>query len=102
MKYLLLSYTHKNTDIVTREKLACSSEELLKRFHESFKNFEDVKEVLVLSTCNRVEIFLAVKKYDDLVTKVQGKLAELTTASLDEISSKGEVYKAEEAVRHMF
>jgi glutamyl-tRNA reductase len=102
MKYLLLSYTHKNTDIVTREKLACSSEELLKKFHESFKSFEDVKEVLVLSTCNRVEIFLAVKKYDDLVTKVQEKLAELTTASLDEIKSKGEVYKAEEAVRHMF
>jgi len=102
MKYLLLSYTHKNTDIATREKLACSSEELLKKFHESFKELEDVKEVLILSTCNRVEIFLAVKRYDDLVSKIRGKLAELTTASLDEIESKGEVYKAEEAVKHMF
>jgi len=102
MKYLLLSYTHKNTDIVTREKLACGSEDLLKRFHQSFMDFDDVKEVLILSTCNRVEIFLAVKKYDDLVSKVRRKLAELTTASLDEIESKGEVYKGEEAVKHMF
>jgi glutamyl-tRNA reductase len=102
MKYLLISYTHKNTDLKTREKLACSSEELLKEFHESFKSLDDVKEVLVLSTCNRVEIFLAVKKYDDLISKVQQKLSKLTTATLEEIESKGDVYKAEEAVKHMF
>jgi len=102
MKYLLLSYTHKNTDITTREKLACSSDELLIKFHKSIKEFDDVKEVLILSTCNRVEIFLAVKKYDDLVKKVQRKLAELTTASFEEIESKGEIYKSEDAVKHMF
>ncbi len=102
MKYLNLSYTHKNTDLKTREKLACSSDELLKKFHQSIKDFEDVKEVLILSTCNRVEIFLAVKNYDDLVTKIQQKLSELTTATFEEISSKGEVYKAEKAIKHMF
>jgi len=102
MHYLNLSFTHKNTDLVTREKLACNSDELLEKFHKSIKELDDVKEVLILSTCNRVEIFMAVDSFEGIENKVREKLASLTTASIEEIEQKGEVYQDSKAVRHMF
>ena len=102
MKYLILSYTHKNTDIVTREKLACNTEEALQKLYTHILNLQDVKEVVILSTCNRVEIFMVVKKYDDLVNKVKDILTKLTTATKEELDKKGAIYKDREAVRHLF
>ena len=102
MKYLILSYTHKNTDIVTREKLACNSDEVLRDFYSHILDLEEVKECVILSTCNRVEIFLVVKKFDKLVDKVRQILSSLTTATLEEIKDKGMVYKDREAVKHLF
>ena len=102
MKYLVLSYTHKNTDIVTREKLACNTEEVLRDFYTNISKLPEVNEIVILSTCNRVEIFLVVKKFDDLVSKIKKILSQLTTATLEEIDKKGMIYKDREAVKHLF
>ena len=102
MNYLLLSYTHKNTDIQTRQKLSASSEEKLLSYYHDILSLDEVNEALILSTCNRVEIFLAVKEYDEVVSKVRKILSSHTTATVEEIEQKGEVYKEKEAVRHMF
>lgn len=102
MKYLILSYTHKNTDIVTREKLACPTEKVLRTFYENIYALDDVKELVILSTCNRVEIFLVVKRFDNLIEKIQKILSSLTSATFDEIKDKGKIYKDKEAVEHLF
>ena len=56
MSYLIISFSHKNTDIKMREKLAFSSEEDKERFIKVLLENESTKEVVLLSTCNRVEI----------------------------------------------
>ena len=54
MSYLIISFSHKNTDIKMREKLAFSSEEDKERFIKVLLDNESTKEVVLLSTCNRV------------------------------------------------
>ena len=55
MSYLSISFSHKNTDIQTREKLAFPNEENKDRFLRQLINDENVKEAILLSTCNRVD-----------------------------------------------
>jgi len=102
MKYLIVSYTHKNTDISVREKLACSNEVVLKEFYENIYAIDEVEELLILSTCNRVEILMSVSSHDDLVSKIEDTLVAHTSVSKEELHDKGESYKDEDAIYHLF
>ena len=59
MSYLIISFSHKNTDIEMREKLAFGSDEDKDRFIRSILSNNVTKEAVLLSTCNRVEIITA-------------------------------------------
>ncbi|RDU70704.1 glutamyl-tRNA reductase [Helicobacter aurati] len=54
--YALISFSHQNTDIALREKLHFSDREI-KEFLPLI-NMSDILEIIVLSTCNRCEIYL--------------------------------------------
>ncbi len=98
---LLLGINHKTAPIELRECLAFSNEETLAAL-ETFKASPVISEVMVISTCNRVEILLA--------TGNQTKATEIAKIYLSE-SKKVPVAKFEqvlythcgdEAVRHIF
>ncbi len=63
MSYLVISFSHKNTDIQTREKLAFPNEENKDRFLKQLNSESVIKEAILLSTCNRVEIIISYLKY---------------------------------------
>ncbi len=102
MKYLIQSYTHKNTDICTREKLAFSDEKSLRVFHQELLEIEQIQEVVILSTCNRVEFIMYVSEFDSIPQKIEQMLIEKRGLSLEELKEKGEVYKGKDAVKHLF
>jgi len=102
MKYLIVSYTHKNADISVREKLACSSEAVLRELYENIHAINEVEEVLILSTCNRVEILMSVSSHDNVISRVEEVLIKYTNVTEEELSDKGETYKDEDAIYHLF
>jgi len=97
MKYLVQSYTYKNTDLTTREKLALGDEANLRLFYQKLLDIEPILEVVILSTCNRVEIILYVSEYDDIKSKIEDLFVEQTSISKEEISKVGQTYKAQDA-----
>ncbi|WP_139470644.1 glutamyl-tRNA reductase [Campylobacter armoricus] len=102
MHYYCVSFTHKNTDIATREKLSFSSEdkkrELLKLIHSNNK----ILESLILSTCNRVEIFLFTGELDKLNEHIINTLCLLCGVNKNELSAKADFYEDSGAIHHLF
>ncbi len=102
MKYLIQSYTHKNTDICTREKLAFSDEKSLRAFHQELLEIDEILEVVILSTCNRVEIIMYVSDFDSIPSKIEELFVKKSNITLEEIQKTGQTHKAKEAVKHLF
>lgn len=102
MRYFIASFTHKNTNIETREKLSFADETLRKDFYERLLAVNEVNEALVISTCNRVEVILSVRSVDDLDAKVLEAISAVTDVSLEELEGKGETYIDAAAIHHIF
>ena len=85
--YFVISFNYRNSDVVLRSKLS----------QLRLEDFEDLKEVLYLQTCNRVEIIFDRKRdlnelYDKVFCKVVSPKEFL----------KAEIYENLEAVEHIF
>jgi glutamyl-tRNA reductase len=102
MEYLIVSFTHKNTDIQTREKLSFSNDLEKESFLKTILEDENINEGFIVSTCNRIEIVLNVKTSKDSTTNIIKQLASrggLESISLLEIA---DIYENEGAVHHLF
>lgn len=102
MHYLIISFTHKNTDIQTREKLAFGNDIEVENFIKNLLKSELIDESVLLSTCNRVEIINSVK---DVLGAKKHILNELSTYSnLDyfELKERADIYDDNSAIHHLF
>lgn len=102
MYYMSISFTHKNTDICVREKLSFSNNESKKNFLENICHSKYISEGMVLSTCNRVEIFtrsLDHKKAEELILF---QLSKLSGIDLQELTTRADIYEDEGAIHHLF
>ncbi len=102
MHYLTLSFTHKNTDIGIREKLAFNSDEKSEDFQKKLVNFNSINESIILSTCNRVEIILSVSSCEDAIEYVFKELSGFSGISLEELEGRGDIYEDNGAIHHLF
>lgn len=59
IQYIVISFSHKHIDIALREKLAFGDEEKL-AFLRVLCEHSAIKEAMLLSTCNRVEVYASV------------------------------------------
>ena len=59
MNVFVLSCNHHNAGLEVREKLAFSSEQKLSEAYASWQRQHPDSELVLLSTCNRVEIYAA-------------------------------------------
>lgn len=102
MRYLIASFTHKNTNIEVREKLSFRDEALRKRLYERLLALPPVHEALVISTCNRVEVLVSTKSTDGVKEQLLETIVTLTDVSMEELRGKGEIYVDAEAIHHIF
>lgn len=102
MRYLIASFTHKNTNIVTREKLSFADTELRKKLYDGLLSIESVHEALVISTCNRVEILVSARNLTDLKEQILDIICNITGVSCEEMDGKGEIYTDAQAIHHIF
>ena len=97
-----MSFTHKNTDICVREKLAFNTEEKSHQFMTQLKNCEAINEVILLSTCNRVEIIVSVSKQEMALNYIFDLLSYVSDVPRVELEGRAETYEDNGAIHHLF
>jgi len=97
VKLFVVGLSHKTAPVELREQLAVSPSNLLGRTAE-LKLREDLDEIVLLSTCNRVEIYAAVRHPGRMSPSLLGSLC----AEPHDFHSCNYAYEGFEAVRHLF
>lgn len=102
MGYLVISFSHKNIDIKQREKLAFSADEDKERFIRQLLDFSFTKELVLLSTCNRVEIIGKSSNIKQSSKNIIEKLAYYSGLDFDFLYDRADIYDGDAAVHHLF
>lgn len=102
MHYLIVSFTHKNTDITMREKLSFSNETKMRELQTRIGQFEYINESIVLSTCNRVEIIASVKDCKNAEKTIFSELSHASGLDRVLLESRADVYEDNGAIHHLF
>ena len=101
MSILVVSVSHRSTSVGMLSRLAMDADATAK-LAEQLVNADHIDEAVVLSTCNRTELYTSVSRFhgglDDAVTA----LAELAGLSVAELRTLCAVYFDEGAVAHTF
>jgi len=102
LHYLIVSFTHKNTTIDIREKLAFNNNLEKKTFLATIISCGYINEAILTSTCNRVEILASATDIKNSSKKILQALHIKSKVSLVELEDIVEIYDDENAVRHIF
>lgn len=125
VQYLALSFSHKNTPIELREKLAFPANDVASDFTQSGTNepfqknsykkgsiqdfllslkskVQSLKEILLLSTCNRVEFYIITHSPQECITAVLDSFATSRKIPLQELEKHCKIAQNAEALHHLF
>ena len=102
MHYLIISFSHKNSDLVTRERLALSDESKREKVASKLLCCDSINEIIVLSTCNRIEIIASSKDPYHSTEAILQELSEVSAISLEELEGRADIYEDNGAVHHIF
>ncbi|MGA7617144.1 MAG: glutamyl-tRNA reductase [Thermoanaerobaculia bacterium] len=100
MPLVLIGVNHKTAPVEVREQLSVADgdqEKLLASIH----GVEGVEGVIVLSTCNRIEVILSVRD-EDVLDPVIDHLISRSTLSRAEIEQHFYILRHRDVVRHLF
>ena len=100
MHIAVVGLSHRTAPVEVREKLSISDEDIQQSFN-ALKAKEEVIEVSILSTCNRLEIYSLVKKSDAGVNAVKEFLREHSGLSEEELFPHLFNFNQEQAVAHL-
>ena len=101
MKIFVVGLNHKIADVEVREKLAFNGpklEEGLMRFRE----LPEIQEAIILSTCNRVELYANVNDAAKASESVKAFLSEFHNINRTSLDTALYIYDDISAVRHVF
>lgn len=69
MSLIVVGVNHKTAPVEIREKIAFNSKEAIKEALKELIQREGIGEVVIISTCNRVEIYVYTANVSDLKRK---------------------------------
>lgn len=98
---LLLGLSHKTAPIELRECIAFSTDDTNDAL-ETLKTTSDISEVLLFSTCNRVEVLLVTKNKTNAVEAVKRFLSEFKQVPVTDFENNLYIHTGDEAVRHVY
>ena len=99
-KIILIGANHKTAPVELREKLSFSEEETLAAL-EHIKQNPAIREGLVFSTCNRMEILYIPEASDQIEETIQF-ISEQKGLAVSEFRSSLYIHEDDAAIRHMF
>ena len=98
---VLLGLNHKTAPIELRELLSFSKEEAV-AVMEGLQKCPDINEVMLISTCNRVEVLLTTSNAIDAANSVKTYISEFKKIPISKFEDAFYMHDGEEAVRHIF
>ena len=101
MSVLAVGLSHRSSPVALLERVALNGEARAKAVGEMLAS-DSVNEVMVLSTCNRTEIYADVSTYHGGVAAVTELLSWHTGVPLGELSEHVYVHYEDSAVQHLF
>ncbi len=102
MHYLIVSFSHRNSTLNIREKLAFSGEAEQLAAMATLNRSEAITESMILSTCNRVEIFCSCCDTEVAQEDILALLSQHSALSRDELHERGDVFDDEGCIHHLF
>jgi glutamyl-tRNA reductase len=97
---LVVGLSHRTAPVSLLEKASVGTEDLRKTLDELHRQ-ETVSEVLLLSTCNRIEVYADVARFHPAVVDVTGVLARHAGVDVTDLADHLYVHFAEAAAEHM-
>ncbi len=94
MEIIVVGANHKTMPVELRERLAINK--------ASFPFNEDIKEMVILSTCNRVEVYAVTTNAKEGTARIIDFLSQYYCLKKVEFETYLYSYQNEEAVRHLF
>ena len=100
MSILVVGLSYRTAPVSLLEKAAVPVDDLRKTLEE-LQRTETISEVLLLSTCNRVEVYADVARFHPAVADVSSVLSRQAGVPVADLSEHLYVHFAEAAVEHM-
>ncbi len=101
MNFLVVGLNHKTAPIEVREKVAFDGPKLQEAM-DILNNSSTVKESIVLSTCNRVEIYAGVHNPETGEEGIKEFISKFHDVPRDLLDKSLYIHKGNEAIRHMY
>jgi glutamyl-tRNA reductase len=101
MELIVIGLNHKTAPIEIRERLAFQESEMEKALVQA-GSLSSLKENMILSTCNRVEIYAASIETEKTISDLKNFLSQYHNLPLEAFEKNLYLFVGEEAVRHIF
>lgn len=101
MGIIVIGMNHKTAPLHIRERLSLSCEDNSRTLNE-IKDISQVREVMYLATCNRVEVLANIEDNISGVEQLKSFIFSHGNLSHDEMKECLYIYRDHEAVRHLF
>src|SRR3954471_19952895 len=98
---LVVGLSHRTAPVALLERTAVTADELVKLLHDVHQA-SSVNGAVVVSTCNRIEVYADVDKFHAGVSSISDLLSRHSGVSLEELSRHLYVHYEERAVQHIF
>lgn len=98
---ILLGLNHKTAPVELRERLAFSKDETAVTL-EALQKYPAIREVLLISTCNRVEVLMATENKTKAIGNVKTYISEFKKVPVTQFDKALYLKEGDEAVRHIF
>lgn len=102
MKICIVGLSHKTAPVELREKLAFSSPQKLEEGIMLIKRQDNIKECVILSTCNRVEMYLVCNNDVNWRDNIINMFSSYHGLKKDDFVSHLYFKENEDAIRHVF
>ena len=98
---IVVGVNHRTVPLELLERLAVTADRLPKALHDLVSR-DDIAESVLLSTCNRTEIYVQAEKFHGAVADVRNFLCELAFLAPEELSDHLYTFHDAAAVAHLF
>jgi glutamyl-tRNA reductase len=101
MSVLVVGISHRTAPVALLERTVLQGDEIVKLLADVVAA-EHVHEAIVLTTCNRLEVYAEVRKFHGGVQDVTDRVVDRTGVPLDDLTDHLYVHYEDRAVQHLF
>ena len=102
MQYQTISFTHKNSTLEVRGALAFANDDEKISFIKSIRLLEAIKEIVLISTCNRCEIFCVSEDFAQSKNHILNLLSAKSNIEKKELENIADVFEKDDSIYHLF